>query len=93
MSSASVFADHRGHGRSDKPHDVSSYALTTRVADAVAVLDELGIGRAHYLGFSWRLDSGSRSVRRAGSGAVLVLCGNQPHVALTGRCSVGSATR
>ena len=29
------------------------YALPTRVADATAVLDELGIDRAHVLGFSW----------------------------------------
>lgn len=75
-----VFADHRGHGRSDKPHDVSSYALTTRVADAVAVLDELGIGRAHYLGFSWgaRLGFaiGEHAPDRVRS---LVLCGNQPY--------------
>src|SRR5919198_4952563 len=48
-----VFADHRGQGRSDKPHDVGSYALTTRVADALAVLDSLRIERAHFIGFSW----------------------------------------
>src|ERR687895_524633 len=48
-----IFADHRGQGRSDKPHDVASYELATRVADATAILDTLGIERAHYLGFSW----------------------------------------
>ena len=48
-----IFADHRGQGRSDKPHDVASYALSTRVADATAILDTLGIERAHYIGFSW----------------------------------------
>ena len=42
-----IFADHRGQGRSDKPHEVASYALTTRVADAIAVLDSLGIERTH----------------------------------------------
>jgi alpha-beta hydrolase superfamily lysophospholipase len=26
-----IFADHRGQGRSDKPHEVASYELTTRV--------------------------------------------------------------
>jgi pimeloyl-ACP methyl ester carboxylesterase len=30
-----IFADHRGHGRSDKPHDEDAYAMTTRVVDAV----------------------------------------------------------
>src|SRR5215470_2500571 len=47
-----VFADHRGQGRSDKPHDVASYDLATRVADATAVLDALEIDRAHFIGFS-----------------------------------------
>src|SRR5215471_17888187 len=47
-----VFADHRGQGRSDRPHDAASYDLALRVADAVAVLDALGIDRAHYIGFS-----------------------------------------
>jgi pimeloyl-ACP methyl ester carboxylesterase len=75
-----VFADHRGQGRSDRPHDPSSYAITTRVADAVAVLDALGIERAHYLGFSWgaRLGFaiGEHAPDRVRS---LVLCGNQPY--------------
>ena len=48
-----IFVDHRGHGRSDKPHEARSYAMPVRVADAVAVLDELGIHRAHFIGVSW----------------------------------------
>jgi pimeloyl-ACP methyl ester carboxylesterase len=48
-----IFADHRGHGRSDKPHDADAYAMPLRVADVVAVLDELHIRRAHLLGISW----------------------------------------
>lgn len=48
-----VYVDHRGVGRSDKPHDVEAYAMTLRVADAVAVLDELGIERAHFSGTSY----------------------------------------
>ncbi len=48
-----IYVDHRGHGRSDKPHEVESYAMPLRVADAVAVLDELGIERAHFIGNSW----------------------------------------
>jgi pimeloyl-ACP methyl ester carboxylesterase len=75
-----VFADHRGQGRSDKPRDVASYTLTTRVADAVAILDTLGIDRAHYIGFSW----GARLGFAIGEHAPvrvrsLVLCGNQPY--------------
>jgi pimeloyl-ACP methyl ester carboxylesterase len=48
-----IFVDHRGHGRSDKPHDAEAYAMALRVADVVAVLDELGIQRAHLIGISW----------------------------------------
>jgi pimeloyl-ACP methyl ester carboxylesterase len=75
-----IFADHRGQGRSDKPHDVAAYGLATRTADAVAVLDELGIERAHFVGISWgaRLGFalGEHAPERLHS---LVLCGNQPY--------------
>ena len=48
-----IYVDHRGVGRSDKPHEVETYAMRLRVADAVEVLDELGIERAHFIGNSW----------------------------------------
>jgi pimeloyl-ACP methyl ester carboxylesterase len=48
-----VFADHRGLGRSEKPHDMEAYSMRLRVADAVAILDELGIKRAHFIGTSY----------------------------------------
>lgn len=48
-----IFVDHRGVGRSDKPHDPEAYAMPRRVADVIAVLDQLGIGRAHFVGASW----------------------------------------
>ena len=48
-----IYVDHRGLGRSDKPHDPDAYAMPLRVADAVAILDELGIERAHFIGMSW----------------------------------------
>ena len=48
-----IYVDHRGVGLSDKPHEVEAYAMKLRVADAVAVLDELGIERAHFIGNSW----------------------------------------
>jgi pimeloyl-ACP methyl ester carboxylesterase len=75
-----IFADHRGFGRSDKPHDVSAYALPLRAGDFVALLDTLEIDRAHLLGFSWgaRLGFaiGEHVPKRVLS---LVLCGNQPY--------------
>ena len=47
-----VMVDARGHGQSDKPHDVASYAMERRVADIVAVLDAARFSRAHYFGYS-----------------------------------------
>jgi pimeloyl-ACP methyl ester carboxylesterase len=48
-----IYVDHRGVGHSDKPHEEEAYAMPLRAADAVAVLDELGIERAHFIGNSW----------------------------------------
>ncbi len=48
-----VFIDHRGHGQSGKPREEKAYAMRLRVTDVVAVLDELGIERAHFIGLSW----------------------------------------
>ena len=47
-----IMLDSRGHGESDKPHDVAAYSLPNRVGDVVSVLDELGIGQAHFFGYS-----------------------------------------
>ena len=47
-----VLVDHRGHGRSGKPHDSKSYGLDKSVSDIVAILDDLNIPRAHYFGYS-----------------------------------------
>jgi pimeloyl-ACP methyl ester carboxylesterase len=75
-----IYVDHRGHGRSDKPHDPGAYAISLRVADAVAVLDRLEIGRAHFIGRSWggRLGFGigAHAPERA---LALVIGGNQPY--------------
>jgi pimeloyl-ACP methyl ester carboxylesterase len=75
-----IFADHRGQGGSDKPREASAYALATRVADAVAVLDVLGIDRAHFLGSSWGARLGYALGEHAPERLLsLVLCGNQPY--------------
>lgn len=47
-----ILVDARGHGGSDKPHDPASYDLRLRVGDVTAVLDDLGISKAHYFGYS-----------------------------------------
>ncbi|OGO14504.1 MAG: hypothetical protein A2Y53_01205 [Chloroflexi bacterium RBG_16_47_49] len=47
-----VLLDARGHGGSDKPQTPEAYKLEKRVGDIVAVLDDLGIAKAHYFGYS-----------------------------------------
>jgi pimeloyl-ACP methyl ester carboxylesterase len=75
-----IFADHRGQGGSDKPREPRAYALRTRVGDAVAVLDALGIERAHFLGSSWGARLGFALGEHAPDRVLsLVLCGNQPY--------------
>jgi pimeloyl-ACP methyl ester carboxylesterase len=75
-----IFADHRGQGGSDKPRESSTYALFTRVGDAAAVLDALGIERAHFLGSSWGARLGFALGEHAPESVLsLVPCGNQPY--------------
>jgi len=47
-----ILIDARGHGRSDKPHDPKAYDLSLRAGDVVAVLDDLGVPSAAFLGYS-----------------------------------------
>ena len=47
-----VLIDARGHGQSDKPHDAATYSRLNQAADAVAVLDDLGIDSARFWGHS-----------------------------------------
>jgi pimeloyl-ACP methyl ester carboxylesterase len=47
-----ILMDPRGHGQSDKPHDAAAYAYRTRVQDVTAVLDTVGVERAHFWGYS-----------------------------------------
>lgn len=47
-----ILIDTRGHGASGKPHDPNAYRFVHHAADVVAVLDDLGLDRAHYLGYS-----------------------------------------
>lgn len=48
-----IALDLRGFGRSDRPAEVSSYALTTVVGDVVGILDALDVPRAHLVGHDW----------------------------------------
>ena len=75
-----VFADHRGLGRSDKSSDTASYAMPLQVADFVAVLEALGVERAHLVGRSYggrlAFGVGEHAPERVHS---LVIGGQQPY--------------
>ncbi len=47
-----VAFDHRGHGRSTRSYDPADYAPEKLAGDAAALLDHLGIARAHVMGYS-----------------------------------------
>ena len=53
-----VAYDARGYPPSDVPHDAASYSQERAVADAIAVLDSLGLDRAHVVGLSMGAFSG-----------------------------------
>lgn len=44
--------DSLGHGLSDKPSDATIYGLEGRARDVVAVMDDLGVEKAHVMGYS-----------------------------------------
>src|ERR1700730_8942805 len=48
-----IVPDQRGYGKSDQPADVAAYHLVYLVGDAVAVLDDAGVDRAHVVGHDW----------------------------------------
>jgi pimeloyl-ACP methyl ester carboxylesterase/2-polyprenyl-6-methoxyphenol hydroxylase-like FAD-dependent oxidoreductase len=48
-----IAPDLRGFGASDKPSDVSDYALPKVVGDLLALLDRLDLPRAHVVGHDW----------------------------------------
>ena len=47
-----IMPDVRAHGQSDGPDDPAAYRMDLLAADMIAILDDLGIARAHVLGYS-----------------------------------------
>jgi pimeloyl-ACP methyl ester carboxylesterase len=48
-----IVPDLRGYGASGQPPDVDAYSLVFLAGDVLAVLDELGLERAHVVGHDW----------------------------------------
>jgi pimeloyl-ACP methyl ester carboxylesterase len=48
-----IVPDQRGYGASDKPDDVEAYSIPFLAIDVTAILDHLGIERAHVVGHDW----------------------------------------
>ena len=48
-----VLMDHRGRGGSDAPTDMAGHHMSRYVADALAVLDDVGADRATFVGYSF----------------------------------------
>ena len=72
--------DARGHGQSDKPHETPAYEFNLIVDDVVAVLDALGIGKAHYFGYSMGAMTGFRvAIRSAARFHSFILGGGSPY--------------
>lgn len=72
-----VAFDNRGHGASTKFHDPADYSLDIMANDAVALLDHLGIVRAHVMGYSMGARiAAAIALRHNARVARLVLSGN-----------------
>ncbi len=48
-----IVPDLRGYGRSGQPEAVEAYSMSLLAGDVMAILAELGIGRAHVVGHDW----------------------------------------
>jgi len=48
-----IVPDLRGYGSSGKPTEVEAYSLVHLAGDVLAVLDHLGLDRAHVVGHDW----------------------------------------
>jgi pimeloyl-ACP methyl ester carboxylesterase len=47
-----ILVDARGHGASDKPHEPKNCTLEHLACDIATVLDDVGVRKAHFLGYS-----------------------------------------
>jgi pimeloyl-ACP methyl ester carboxylesterase len=48
-----IVPDQRGYGGSDKPDGIEPYSIPYLVGDVIAILDHLGVDKAHVVGHDW----------------------------------------
>ena len=73
-----VMLDARGYGGSDRPHDQAQFASEVLAGDFAAILDDLGVERGIYWGYSMGASVGFRAVAQHALGrcAALIFGGN-----------------
>lgn len=59
-----ILVDARGHGQSDRPHDPEAYTYERFASDYVAVLDDLGVKKATYWGYSMGAAIGFKGIAK-----------------------------
>lgn len=75
-----IMVDARGHGLSDKPHDVAPYRKARRVLDIPGVLDDLGLDRAIVWGYSMGSRQGFAALQQVGDRLqAAILGGSHPY--------------
>lgn len=70
-----ILIDPRGCGKSDKPHDLKDYEMDLRVADVVAILDDLNITKTHIWGSSQGGEMGFGAAQHAPERLLSVMVG------------------
>jgi pimeloyl-ACP methyl ester carboxylesterase len=72
-----VAFDNRGHGQSTRFHEIDRYSLPVMADDALGLLDHLGIGKAHVMGYSMGARITSRlAIDHGDRLAKIILAGN-----------------
>ncbi len=74
-----ILVDMRGHGRSDKPHEIEAYTMDSIVGDLVAVLDAAGVPSADYWGYSYGARAGLTLAARAPERVTKLISGGGSH--------------
>lgn len=73
-----IIVDARGHGQSDKPSEQEAYALHLMSQDIVSVLDDLGVEKTSFFGYSMGADIGYSLVKHHVERLKAIILGGAP---------------